>query len=284
MGGVWALLEIDKAVPGYIAAIWRLCPLRAKIQIATTVLLVACSAAFSSLGPVFLKSVIEAVEKEGVRGDASFIHSAALYLLLLLVYRSLNDIRGAMLSIMSAGNMRKSWTRPGHCSATFSYLRAGSSLVQGIAFSAMVGGVLIYAAAGVRSGQFAVSHFVMLVTYVVQVCRPLDSLSMAIGDVQRSAAFLEPFFKFNTHRSGAPAGPGCTPEETGISFKDVEFSYRPDVPVLNSVSFFIPKGAVSAIVGPTGGRKDNDRPSHPCRLPLHCILNRYARGKNGFPN
>lgn len=383
------MLDRDKAAPGCIHAIWRLCPARAKKQIAVTVLLVACGAALSSLGPVFLKGVIDAVGREGFGGSASLLFPVTPYLLSLFAYRSLNDIRwvvygnaeqelkksmgvrfftsvmsmsrieyverngaeltginntafngarmmmlsivlvilpiliefgvmvaailafgdyiivlivvaylvvyfwshlavlGRLLTLNKAANERsQEATRLlgdafanvenihyfnalsyvcGKYEATlekaqdmlrdFSYLRAGSSLLQGGAFSVMVGSVVIYAAVGVRSGQFAVSHFVMLVTYVVQVCRPLDTFSMAVRDVQRSAVLLEPYFKIAATHDALSEGSGRMPEETGILFNDVEYSYRPDVPVLKSVSFSIPQGTISAIVGPTGGGK-----------------------------
>ena len=77
----------------------------------------------------------------------------------------------------------------------------------------------------------------------------LDSLNASIADV---AEYLEatstPYIKTGTKR--------ITAFEHAIEFRDVSFRYAPHEPLaLNQVSFTIPKGATTAIVGRSGAGK-----------------------------
>jgi ATP-binding cassette subfamily B protein len=49
--------------------------------------------------------------------------------------------------------------------------------------------------------------------------------------------------------------PALTLTRGQIEFRDVTFAYRPDLPVLKSMSFVAPPGKVTALVGPSGGGK-----------------------------
>lgn len=46
-----------------------------------------------------------------------------------------------------------------------------------------------------------------------------------------------------------------TPEHYDIEFKNVHFSYKDDVKTLKNVTFTAKQGEVTALVGPSGGRK-----------------------------
>jgi subfamily B ATP-binding cassette protein MsbA len=77
----------------------------------------------------------------------------------------------------------------------------------------------------------------------------LDSLNASVADV---AEYLEatstPYIKTGTKR--------ITAFDTAIEFRDVSFRYAPHEPLaLNQVSFTIPKGATTAIVGRSGAGK-----------------------------
>ena len=73
---------------------------------------------------------------------------------------------------------------------------------------------------------------------------------MAVG--LKRAFFLLDLEPEVRDRPGAVAMP---PVERGVCFRDVDFAYRPDVPVLHGVSFTARPGTVTAIVGVSGAGK-----------------------------
>ncbi len=73
---------------------------------------------------------------------------------------------------------------------------------------------------------------------------------MAVG--LKRAFFLLDLEPEVRDRPGAVAMP---PVERGVCFRDVDFAYRPDLPVLHGVSFTARPGTVTAIVGVSGAGK-----------------------------
>ncbi len=88
--------------------------------------------------------------------------------------------------------------------------------------------------------------------------RPIASISEAYSIVQTVIVSAERFFNFIDQPEDIEKGTlniDLNFLEGKIEFKDVNFSYNEDTPVLKDLSFKAEHGEIVAIVGPTGGGK-----------------------------
>ncbi len=105
----------------------------------------------------------------------------------------------------------------------------------------------------VNSGQLIVFLFLMANLY-----QPIKKLVKAFNSLQDSAASVERTQEYLDLPPPPPDAPGATafPGVTGsIRFEHVGFAYVEGRPVVEDVSFEIPKGGVVALVGRTGAGK-----------------------------
>jgi ATP-binding cassette, subfamily B, bacterial len=104
-----------------------------------------------------------------------------------------------------------------------------------------------------RLGQF--------VLYALFAAGGLGELSQVWGEIQQASGAAERLFEILgiPPQIVAPAQPVKLPQPArgGVGFAGVRFSYpaRPDVPVLNGLSFYVRPGEKVAIVGPSGAGK-----------------------------
>ncbi|MFZ5891023.1 MAG: ABC transporter ATP-binding protein [Myxococcota bacterium] len=94
--------------------------------------------------------------------------------------------------------------------------------------------------------------------YVVQFFEPITALAGLYTQLQSAMAGAERVFKLlDTDAPDCPpraANPAGN-RELSVAFEDVSFSYKPNVPVLEHVSFSVRRGEKIALVGPTGSGK-----------------------------
>jgi subfamily B ATP-binding cassette protein MsbA len=118
--------------------------------------------------------------------------------------------------------------------------------------------VLWFGARMVLDGSLTAGSLVLFILYLGKMYKPMqelskmtDSFSKAEVGYERIREVLETERDVRDVRGARPA-----PRFKGqIDFEDVSFSYQPDVPILDHVSFKIEPGQVAAIVGPTGAGK-----------------------------
>tara|TARA_R110002073_G_scaffold211794_5_gene372135 strand:+ start:701 stop:2572 length:1872 start_codon:yes stop_codon:yes gene_type:complete len=127
-------------------------------------------------------------------------------------------------------------------------------------FALSLGGSLTLATRGVLSGTLTIGDFILINSYMLQIIRPLEILGFAFRDIAQGAAFAEKMMgllamrpEANPPRPRAPMPPG--PVE--LSFRQVNFSYRSDRPLLREISFTIKPGNTVALVGPSGSGKSS---------------------------
>lgn len=134
---------------------------------------------------------------------------------------------------------------------------------QQIVLNCTLVAALLVAAQEYAKGDFTVGQFVAVNVYVMQLFAPLNFLgsiySMAVGsyvDLQNLCNMLaeKPDIQ---DRDGAEALAVEPHTPLGIEFRDVVFSYpsRKEVEVLKGISFIVPPGSTTAIVGETGSGK-----------------------------
>ncbi len=96
--------------------------------------------------------------------------------------------------------------------------------------------------------------------FVVGACDPLRKLGDVFNQIQCGVVAADRVFPIVDQIPAVqePANPESWPSgELKIEFDNVSFSYEPDRPVLNEVSFSVPAGTSLAIIGPNGCGKSS---------------------------
>lgn len=121
-----------------------------------------------------------------------------------------------------------------------------------------------YVAICVVGGKMAIDGVLLIgsvqafIQYVSQFNRPITEVSQIASNIQLSLAAAERIYEFleETEESPDPdPAHQVTEVEGAVEFHDVNFSYRPDQPIIRDFSVKIKPGMQVAIVGPTGAGK-----------------------------
>jgi ATP-binding cassette, subfamily B, bacterial len=96
---------------------------------------------------------------------------------------------------------------------------------------------------------------VMFVTYLDRLYGPIDNLASLWVSLQQSIASVARAFKLIDKEEEAVSGNGLSLVQGKVEFREVSFSYTPEREILQSVSFIIEPGKMTAIVGPSGAGK-----------------------------
>lgn len=122
-------------------------------------------------------------------------------------------------------------------------------------------GFIIVATAGgylAISGAISVGVIASFINYARQFGRPMNNIANLYSTIQSAQAGAERIFELMDETPEPPDMPDAVPlaDPVGrITFTDVSFGYRPDVPVLKSVDLTAEPGQTIALVGPTGAGK-----------------------------
>ena len=133
-------------------------------------------------------------------------------------------------------------------------LNGGQALI--IALSQM--SMLAMAAWQVRSGLLSLGDFVLINQFMLQLFMPLGFLGFVYREIKASLAAIDTLIQLLDIRPGLrdvegagelPAGPGA------IEFRQVDFSYSAERPILQHLDLRIGGGETVAIVGDSGAGK-----------------------------
>lgn len=121
-----------------------------------------------------------------------------------------------------------------------------------------IGFVIIAAFGGYFSikGLISVGVISAFIVYAKQFSRPINEIAQIYGQLQTAIAGAERVFGILDESSEDPSGE--TLNETGRSevvFKNVQFSYQAENPVLHDFTLTVPSGKKVALVGATGSGK-----------------------------
>jgi len=118
--------------------------------------------------------------------------------------------------------------------------------------------VLGYGAHLALAGQLSTGDLIIFLAYLSKMYKPMrdlskmgDTVSKATVSYERTQEVLNTVSRVRD----LPRARHASPFKGKIEFDRVSFSYKPDHPILNEISFQIEPGQVAAFVGPSGAGK-----------------------------
>jgi ATP-binding cassette, subfamily B, bacterial len=137
-------------------------------------------------------------------------------------------------------------------------LESAFAALVALTFAAGMAAVLFLGVRHVKAGALTLGELLLIVTYLVQVYAPLETISKKVGDLQASLVSAERAFAVLDEEPEVEERPGARPlgrAAGAVAFRDVSFAYAEGRPVLHGVSFEVPPGSRVGIAGATGAGK-----------------------------
>jgi ATP-binding cassette subfamily B protein len=140
-----------------------------------------------------------------------------------------------------------------------SFHEGGLGLMVGLVIAAGEAAVVFIGVRNVQAGTLTLGNLLLVMGYLSQLYRPLQSISKKVGDLQRSLASAERTFALLDQTPEVIEKPNAIPlsrARGALSFQNVSFAYDGENnPVLQNVSFEVGPGTRVGIAGATGAGK-----------------------------
>lgn len=108
-------------------------------------------------------------------------------------------------------------------------------------------------AAHILKGGLTVGGLTVLLAYANQYMKPFNDISSVITELQNSLACADRIFTLLDEKDETPDPANTLVVTQGaVDLSHVDFSYRPDVPLIQDFTVHAAPGTMTAIVGPTG--------------------------------
>lgn len=147
------------------------------------------------------------------------------------------------------------WSRASMQSTiSLSLLNVGQALIIAIGLTIL----LLMAAQGVASGALSLGDFVMINAFLIQLYIPLNFLGSIYREITHALIDMQRLFDLLDEKPDLVEADNAKPlalTDGAIEFKNINFQYHPDLPLLKNLSFSIPSGTTTAIAGPSGSGK-----------------------------
>jgi len=141
-----------------------------------------------------------------------------------------------------------------HNQRALSTLHIGQSAI----IAAGVAAVMLLAGEQTMRGTMTVGDLVMVNSYIIQICLPLNALGFVFREARDALVNTEKLFSLLEQKPEIEDKPDSTPlriERGDVVFDHVDFSYEPGRQILQDVSFHVPAGKTVAVVGGSGSGK-----------------------------
>ncbi len=133
-------------------------------------------------------------------------------------------------------------------------LNIGQSLVTNL----LMGGAMAFSVWGWSEGRFTTGDVVLVNTLLAQLFRPLDLLGMVYRTIKQGLVDMAAMFALidtPAEIMDRPGAPALVVNGGEVRFEDVVFGYDRERLVLKGVSFAVPAGTRTGIVGGSGAGK-----------------------------
>ncbi|MPW16091.1 ATP-binding cassette domain-containing protein [Paraburkholderia sp. CNPSo 3157] len=118
--------------------------------------------------------------------------------------------------------------------------------------------ILWRATQGVMAGHLTLGDLVLINTFMLQLYIPLNFLGVVYRELKQSLTDMDRMFTLLGASREVPDAPDALPlavRGAQVSFEHVNFAYEPSRSILHDVSFTIPAGTTTAVVGHSGSGK-----------------------------
>ena len=116
--------------------------------------------------------------------------------------------------------------------------------------------IIGYGGMRVSTGVLSAGELVAFILYLIQIVMPMSQLSMFFTQLQKAIGATDHMISiFDATEEDHVHGEQVEQADQPIQVENVHFAYAHGEPILEDVSFTIPAGQVTAIVGPSGGGK-----------------------------
>ncbi|WP_415036107.1 ABCB family ABC transporter ATP-binding protein/permease [Azonexus sp.] len=138
---------------------------------------------------------------------------------------------------------------------TLAYLNLGQQGIIALGVTAM----MWRAAAGVTEGSMTIGDLVLVNAFLIQLYLPMNFLGIVYREIRQALADIERMFALLASereivdRPNAQELPAQAP--LAVEFRQVDFAYESNRPILHGVDFHIPAGRTLAVVGASGSGK-----------------------------
>jgi ATP-binding cassette subfamily B protein len=133
-------------------------------------------------------------------------------------------------------------------------LNIGQSLITNL----LMGGAMAFSVWGWSTGRFSTGDVVLVNTLLAQLFRPLDLLGMVYRTIRQGLVDMAAMFALIDTEAEIEDAPHARPLKVKggeIRFENVRFGYERDRAILKGVSFAVPAGTRTGIVGGSGAGK-----------------------------
>ncbi|MEY3969136.1 MAG: hypothetical protein RL617_149 [Pseudomonadota bacterium] len=137
---------------------------------------------------------------------------------------------------------------------SLSILNVGQAFIIAAAVTAMVW----HAVRGVEAGSMTLGDLVLVNAFMIQLYIPLNFLGVLYREIKQSVIDMERLFGLlHEHREieDLPSAPALLVRNGRISFEAVSFAYDARRPIFQGLSFEMPAGEMTAVVGSSGAGK-----------------------------
>lgn len=133
-------------------------------------------------------------------------------------------------------------------------MQVQSTLVVGVVIAVGTALLLYFGSGQVIKGAISLGDLVLFVSYLTMLYQPLEQLSYTAWAMEGAVAQAQRVFEVLDEDESLPEAkePHAVPEGGPLEFVGVTFGYNPDLPVLQDVTFTVPAGTTTAVVGSSG--------------------------------